>query len=274
MSEPTLSACAALVRRNDPVLFRTALFASEPARERLLTLYAFDIELSRATRRTAEPLIAAMRLRFWHDAVVEAGAGGPVRAHEVAAPLCDLIKEQAFTIDSLVPLIEAREMELDAPLDAERFSTWADARYGRLTELALRTVAPESDPGPVAAPAGQALARAFALRSAAAMAAGGGVPLLPDLAPSDRAELAAGRMTPDLIRLARELASDGMQAVKDARARRKMVPRAALPALLPLGDAAKILRRVLVSGADLPSLAQAPRLQAPEMLWRALAGRW
>ncbi len=64
MSMPLLSPAATMVRRLDPDLFHTALFAPEPARQRLMVLYAFDIELSRAAARAAEPLIAAMRLQW------------------------------------------------------------------------------------------------------------------------------------------------------------------------------------------------------------------
>ena len=51
-------ACADIVRRDDPQLYKTALFAPEPARSRLMVLYAFDIELSRATRASAESGLA------------------------------------------------------------------------------------------------------------------------------------------------------------------------------------------------------------------------
>ena len=45
MSAVDISAPAQMVRSHDPDLFHAALFAPEPARERLMGLYAFDIEL-------------------------------------------------------------------------------------------------------------------------------------------------------------------------------------------------------------------------------------
>ena len=74
MTMPLLSPAATLVRRLDPDLFHAALFAPEPARERWMVLHAFDIELSRAAARAAEPLIARMRLQWWRDVVAGVAA--------------------------------------------------------------------------------------------------------------------------------------------------------------------------------------------------------
>ena len=134
MSPPLLSPAATLVRRLDPDLFHAALFAPEPGRERLMVLYAFDIELSRAAARPAEPLIGAMRLQWWRDVV--AGAG-EARGHELAAPLHELMSAHALPADDLARLIDARDMELHGSMDQHRFGDWLDARFGALTRLAV-----------------------------------------------------------------------------------------------------------------------------------------
>ena len=144
MSEPPLSACATLVRRLDPDLFHAALFAPEPARQRLMVLYAFDIELSRAAARSAEPLIAAMRLQWWRDVVAGIAAGEAAQQHEVAEPLHGLLSAHALPADDLERLIDAREIELHGPMDEPRFAEWLDGRFGALTRLAAHLLVGEN----------------------------------------------------------------------------------------------------------------------------------
>ena len=107
MSAPKLSACAALVRQLDPDLFHAALFAPEPARERLMVLYAFDIELSKAAVRASEPMIVQMRLQWWRDLVAGIDAGEPPRQHEVAGPLHGLLGVHRLPAADLALIVSA-----------------------------------------------------------------------------------------------------------------------------------------------------------------------
>ncbi len=83
----SIAACAALVERGDPDRFMAVMAAPVPARARLFPLYAFNLEVARAPWVTQEPMIAEMRLQWWRDTVEALACGGPVRAHEVVAPL-------------------------------------------------------------------------------------------------------------------------------------------------------------------------------------------
>lgn len=75
------------VREGDPDRYVATLIAPKFARERLWTLYAFNLEISRAPWVTREPMIAEMRLQFWTDTLDEIAAGAEPRAHDVAEPL-------------------------------------------------------------------------------------------------------------------------------------------------------------------------------------------
>ena len=99
-------AITALVRRNDPDRFLTALFAPAEKRSALLTLYAFNHELARAREVVSEPPLALIRLQWWRD-VVE----GAHRRHEVAEPLLAAIDAGQIVRGDLLPLIDARETE-------------------------------------------------------------------------------------------------------------------------------------------------------------------
>jgi hypothetical protein len=222
MSGPPLSACATLVRQLDPDLFHAALFAPEPARERLMVLYAYDIELSKAAARASEPLIAQMRLQWWRDLVAGIQAGEPPSQHEVAGPLYGLLGDHPLPAADLALLIDAREIELQGPMDADRFGAWVDGRFGALTRLAAHLLAGENPAARQAATAvGHAMGVAFAMRHAVTLAAEANLYLLPGLAPEGRAELARGRHASARHRPSAGRAGAGAVGCGEGRARQR-----------------------------------------------------
>ena len=275
MSAPELSPAARLVRRLDPDLFHAALFAPEPARERLMVLYAYDIELSRAAVKASEPLIANMRLQWWRDLVAGIAADGPPRQHEVAGPLHGLLGAHPLPGGDLDGLIDAREIELQGPMDADRFAAWADARFGALARLAVHLLVGENPPAAQAATAvGHAMGVAFALRRAVALAAGANQYLLPGLPPEDRAELARGRTSEQARATARRLADQALARLAEARARRGGVPKAAIPALMPVWRAERVLKRAQRPDFHLLDDPAEEGSRGMALAWRALLGRW
>lgn len=277
MSAPALSPCATLVRSLDPDLFHAALFAPEPARERLMVLYAFDIELSKAAARPSEPLIARMRLQWWRNLLEGIAAGEPPRAHEAAGPLHALLTAHPLPWDELTALIDARETELHGAMDRQRFGDWVDRRFGALTRLAAHLLAGGNAAARRAAGAvGQAAGTAFAIRTAAPMVAGGAAGLLPDLGPEDRAALARGRTTDHARATAHRLAGQALATLAAARAERRAVPEQAVPALLPARKAERVLEAATRPGFDLAQDFAKPGAQGRglALAWRAFSGRW
>lgn len=273
MTPPSLSAPAELVRTHDPDLFHAALFAPEPARARLMVLYAYDIELGRAAARASEPLIARMRLQWWRDLVAGIAAGEAPRAHEIAAPLHALLSAHALPPGDLAALADARELELHGSMDAQHFNDWLDARFGALARLAAHLLAGGDAAARRAASAvGHAMGAAFTLRHALAMAAENRF-LLPGLGPVDRAALARGQTTGHARATARRLADQSLALLAAARAGRRTVPKAALPALLPVWRAERVLRRACRSDFEFAALP-ANGSRAVTLAWRALRGRW
>ena len=275
MSAPLLSPAATLVRRLDPDLFHAALFAPEPARERLMVLYAFDIELSKAAAKAAEPLIARMRLQWWRDLIAEIKAGEPPRQHEVAEPLHGLLSAHALPADDLALLIDARENELQGPMDEDRFGEWLDGRFGALTRLAVHLLVGENPAARRAASAvGHAMGVAFALRSAVTLAAEANLYLLPGLAPENRAELARGRTTVEARAISHRLADHALALLATGRAEGRAVPKAATPALLPVWRAERVLKQARRLDLDLQRDMAGRGGRGVALAWRALLGRW
>ena len=127
-------AIAALVRRHDPDRFFTALFAPPQHRDALLTLYAFDHELARAREVTSEPHMALIRLHWWRE-VVE----GARRRHEVATPLTELLNSGRLAPDSLLPIIDAYEIEVQPCIETlSEWRSWLLAGAGGIATAAGR----------------------------------------------------------------------------------------------------------------------------------------
>src|ERR1700744_4156424 len=105
------------VRRVDRDRFLAALFAPEPQRRGLLSLLAFDHELSRTRTVTREPMLARIRLEWWREAVVEAAGGAKPRAQPIVEALSEIVRRHGLSPRRMHDLIDAREEEIDGALD-------------------------------------------------------------------------------------------------------------------------------------------------------------
>jgi phytoene/squalene synthetase len=186
------------VRHADRDRFLGALFAPEPARADLLAILAFDHELARTRTVTREPMLARIRLEWWREAVAEAAGSGKPRAQPVVESLSETVRRRGLAPERLLALIDAREEEIDGPLDVLRAGhALADLQLAVLgidnaaTRQAARAVAAAWLMGP-GAERDALLAEARALRRDVRPAA------LPILLPA----LSLGGMSPWLTPLA------------------------------------------------------------------------
>ena len=109
-----------LVRAADRERFLASLFAPEPARRGLLALLAFNHELARTRAVTREPILARIRLEWWREAAAEAAGWGKPRAQPIVESLSETARRHGITADSFSVLIDARDEEIDGPLDVLR----------------------------------------------------------------------------------------------------------------------------------------------------------
>lgn len=248
----TIADCAALVERGDPDRFLAVMAAPPAARARLFPLYAFNLEVARAPWVAQEPLVAEMRLQWWRD-VVENTAAGAARAHEVAEPLHQLIREAALPLPILDRMVAARRWDCWREPFADRaaLEDYLEDTAGGLMWLAALALD---------APAGaEAAVRAYG--RAAGMA--GFLAAAPELLARGRHPLPEGTDVPALAQL-------GLDWLAEARAARATVPRAVAPALLAGWQAPGRLRRL--AAGDPPQLSEFARRGG--LLWQALTGRW
>jgi phytoene synthase len=253
----SINACAELVQKGDPDRFRAVLAAPVAARSPLLVLYAFNLEVARAPWVTQEPLIAEMRLQWWRDVVANA-ASGAAKAHEVAGPLHDLIRERALDVAALDALAAARRWDIwKDPFEGNGLYDYLEETGGGLTWLAGQALGS----GPVEKPALLACGRAFALA--------GFLRAVPELESRGRQPLAGM----DDAGIA-HLAEHGLVWLDEAR--KAGLPKAARPALLAGWQS----RGLLVLAQNEPQRVRAGALELPEirkrgaLLWQALTGRF
>jgi phytoene synthase len=108
------------VRAADRDRFLASLFAPEPGRRGLLALLAFDHELARTGVVTREAMLARIRLEWWREAVAEAAGEGKPRAQPVVEALSEAVRRCRLPLQRLLDLIDAREEEIEGPLDVLR----------------------------------------------------------------------------------------------------------------------------------------------------------
>ncbi|MGZ9810680.1 squalene/phytoene synthase family protein [Pseudoroseicyclus sp. H15] len=177
----SLQACAEIVKAGDPGRFLAAMSATPAERAVLFPLFAFNVELSRGAWGASEPMLAAIRLTWWREALEEIEQGR-IRQHEVVQPLAELMGRGAVTAALLRPMVEARMAEgnREGPETREALLDHLDATAGTLAwacALGLGARAEQEKPVRLAGRAGGLanwLVAAPALRAA-------GMEPLPDL---------------------------------------------------------------------------------------------
>lgn len=246
------------IERGDPTRFAALMAAPPSARTPLATLYAFNLEIARAPWVTKEPMIAEMRLQWWRDALEDA-ANGTVRAHEVMAPLADLITRQSLPLDTLDRMVEARRWDIYSEpfTDQTAFDDYLMDTAGGLMWLSAKALGAGAASEPAVRDFGWATGLAAFLQAVPDLVDRGRIPLL-----DGRDEGVAALATRGLARL--------------ATARAALIDTAAKPALL----AGWQTHSLLTMAAREPARVGAGQLQLSEftrrgrLLWQAFTDRF
>ena len=228
-------------------------------------------------------MIGHIRLQWWREAVEEAFADGPVRRHPVAEALARTIRAAALPREAFDALIDAREADLeDRPHETlAALEAYADATSGGLHVLAARALAPGLDEEGEAA--ARAAGTAFALigiaRAVPVQAAEGRIVLPADLFARhdiDPHVLFGAETRSGAAPVVRDVLDCAMAHAARARVSARRMPRAAVPALLPLTLAETHLARLMRDGGDpFASPDVQPGAGATLRLFlRALGGRY
>lgn len=281
--DPSMSPIAAQVRRHDPDRFLTALFAPAGRREDLLLLYAFNYEIAKTRETVSEPMLGRIRLQWWRESLEAIYGGGAVRHHEIVTPLAELIRTRHLSRAHFEAMIDARELDLgdEGPPTLEALEAYARDSAGRLVALALEALGVRDE---ASAAAGLALGTGYALvgllRSVPFHARAKRLYLPADLVAA--AKLAPHRdlfelkPVPALSGVVGQVADAARRQLDAARARRRRVPRAGLPAMLPGVLASRWLRDLQAVDHDVfdSRLGHADALRSWRLAWAAATGRY
>lgn len=287
-----LAACADTARELDRERWLAGGLAPRRARDDLLVLLAFNAEVARTRDVVSEPILGQIRLQWWRD-TIEAAAAAPgsvpddptataALAHPVAGGLARLFAMGKLAPADLLPLVDAREAELDetGADNIDDFLARIDATAGALNRAALRLLGADTDTSREAADhAARAYGIAGQMRAAAVNAARGRVTLPRDLL--DRhgvtdSALRGGNPPAGLASVARTLAQQAHRHVDAARQLRREVPATALPVLVTVRFARRHLARLARAEFDLfsPRLEPTPAAAPLVVLMTMLTGRY
>lgn len=283
--------CLDQVRRFDRDRYLMALFAPSARRGDLLALCAFNVEVARIRELIREPMMGAIRLQWWRDAIAEIYAGGECR-HQVVQALAAAVRRHGLSRQHFDRLLDAREQDMspEPPADLAALVAYADATAGSLGLLAVAILGGPGT-GLARADADAAAVSAAAAGAWAAHALAGLLRSVPHHARHRRIHLpqtllAEYRFAPhDLLDLrpglgraavARAVAAEAERILDDSR---RLVPRpprpfasAFLAATLARADLAQ-LRRANYDPFD-PRLSQPAPGRIWRLLWTSLHGHY
>jgi phytoene synthase len=262
--------CAGLVRVADRDRFLASLFAPAEQRDALHALYAFNVELARVREVAREPLPGEIRLQWWSE-VIDGGRAEEASANPVASALLAVSERHELPVSKLSALIDARRFDLyDEPMaHVADLEAYARNTSAALMSLAARILA-DSDAPDVADPAGIAYAIAGLLHAFPLHASRRQLYVPIELlerhgvAPD---EIFAGKSSSGLRAASAELRELGRRHLLMVREHMTALPRAALPAFLPLALVRPSLDRLDCSDPFSPAELAPWRRQW--LIWRA-----
>jgi phytoene synthase len=247
----------------------------------MFALFAFNYEIAKTREVVTEPLLGRIRLQWWREGIEAVYGGGRLRAHEVMTPLGAVIRRHGLSRADFDRLIDARERDLDPepPASVAALEAYCRDSSGTLQALILEVL---GERGEIARNAAMAAGTGYALTGLLravpfhARAKRQYIPrALADAEGLDPRDFFEFRPTRPLAAIVERLAARAEEHLEQARSHRLDIPRAALPALLPVRLAAAHLRRLKRARFNVfaPKLAR-PMGGALLLTVAALTGRY
>lgn len=244
--------CEQFARRGDSDRAMAALFAPKGKRRDVFALLAFALELAKTRESVSEPMLGEIRLQWWRETVDEIYTEGPVRRHNVARALEDVVRRYNLPREAFDALIDARAFDLyAAPMaNLTAIDAYADATSGAVAELSARILCDTlvtDEILSIACTAGSAYGLAGLLR-ALPFQVGRRQAFLPaDLLAEQGVAVEAvfaGKMAPGVGRVVEAAAIAATNKYQEARALVRSAPPSIFPALAPAALAPAYLKEV------------------------------
>jgi len=266
--------CADLVRTHDFARYAATLFLPADQRRALLSIYAFNVEISRVRDQVSQPLPGEMRLQWWTDMLSGAGHGG-VEGNPVAAELLQTINNLHLPVEPLSRLIEEHQFDLynDPMPSMAALEGYINDTSSALLSLGARVVTPPSEEiDHLARHAGLAQGMTAVIAALPLDAARRQlfVPLqLLESHGSGIEEVFSGKQTPKARAAIEQLVGEANSHLKTAMTLLARVPPQVRPLFLPLALVRRDLERMSRADHD-PLVPRATsRFRMLWTLWRA-----
>ena len=266
--------CADLVRTHDFVRYASTLFMPATQRRALLSIYAFNVEISRVREQVSQPLPGEMRLQWWTDMLAGAGHGG-VEGNPVAAELLLVIRDYRLPVDLLSCLVDEHQFDLynDPMPSMAALEGYLNDTSSALFSLGARVVSRPSEAiDHLARHAGlaQGMVQVIATLPWDAARRQLFVPLqLLESHGSGMEEAFSGKQTPNARAAIDQLTGEARAHLKTAFELLADVPPEARPVFLPLALVRRDLKRMLRADTDPFVPRVASRFRTLWTLWRA-----
>jgi phytoene synthase len=254
VSDPVLTTARAF--EHDRYL--AALLAPVDRRPALLALAAFAGEVARIPSFVSEPMVGAIRLQWWRDAVAALATEPTPHGHPILEAVALAARKWALPLAPLLEIIDAHQDRLaEAPIaDDAGLAHHLAQTEGAMTALGLAVLAGPAGLdafGPLVASTGRALGLARLIVELPQATAEGRT-LIPERRLADagipRARLLAGEPGSAIDQVVNDLVAEARRELSAARAAARAVPRRARPALLPLALVEPYLRACERPGRD------------------------
>ena len=266
--------CADLVRTHDFARYAATLFLPADKRRALLSIYAFNVEVSRVRDQVSQPLPGEMRLQWWTDVLAGAAHGG-VEGNPVAAELLQTINDFRLPVEPLSRLIEEHQFDLynDPMPSMAALEGYINDTSSALFAFGARVVAPPSEEiDHLARHAGLAQGMAAVIAALPFDAARRQlfVPLqLLESHGSGAEQVFSSKQVPQVRAAIDQLVGEANGHMKTALSLLKSVPRQVRPLFLPLALVRRDLERMSRADHD-PFVPRATsRFRMLWTLWRA-----
>lgn len=265
-----------IARSGDPDRALAALFAPRAARADLLALYAFNVELARIAEQVSEPVLGAMRLQWWREALGRA-AKGEATGQPVADALGAALTQRQLSPKRIEALIDARAFDVATRImpDWTALEAYLGDTAGALFALSAECLGAG---GPSLAPALSQAGLAYGLtglmRALPVHAASGRVYLPADALMrhgTSPARVLAGETSEGLLALLAELRRKATDAMDEARRHVGGLDASAQTAFLPLCLVDPYLAALEKTGRD--PLREIADINPLYRLWRMATWR-
>ena len=266
--------CADLVRTHDFARYAATLFLPADQRRALLSVYAFNVEISRVRDQVSQPLPGEMRLQWWTDMLAGAAHGG-VEGNPVAAELLQTINDFQLPVEPLSRLIEEHQFDLynDPMPSMAALEGYINDTSSALFSVGARVVAPPSEEiDHLARHAGLAQGMAAVIAALPFDVARRQlfVPLqLLESHGGGMEEVFSGKQTPTTRAAIEQLVGEAKSHLKTAQSLLGRVPREVRPLFLPLALVRRDLERMSRADSDPFVPPQTSRLRILWTMWRA-----